>query len=78
MKIYSKQAIDSYALHNVVRLVDINNKIYTGWLVPGKVDNEYMIAPITNIWHTYSFKRSHIKVIYGVLIPKEYHNGSTS
>lgn len=74
MKTYSKQAIDSYALHNVVRLVDTEGSEYTGWLVTSRLD----ILPTSDIWHTYTFKRSHIKAIYGVLIPKEYYNGSTS
>lgn len=63
MKTYSKQAIDSYALYNVVRLVDTNDEIYTGWLVPSRLDNEYMLLPISDIWHTYTFKRSYIKSI---------------
>ena len=74
MKIYSKQAIDSYALYCAVKLIDIDNKEYNGWLVIK--DNYYTILPIDDKnFNRYGFKRSHIKAIYhlsnGVLIPKE-------
>ena len=74
IKDYSRKAIDNYALYNAVKLIDIDNIEYNGWLVPKGKD--YMLLPFNTIWHTYSFKQTHIKAIYhltnGVLIPKDY------
>lgn len=74
IKDYSRKAIDNYALYNAVKLIDIDNIEYNGWLVPKGKD--YLLLPFNTIWHTYSFKQTHIKAIYhltnGVLIPKDY------
>lgn len=71
--IYSKEAIKYYALYHAVKLIDVDNIEYKGWLV--LKDNNYMLLPINdNNFNRYIFKRSHIKAIYhltnGVLIPK--------
>lgn len=72
--IYTKEAINLYALYCAVKLIDIDNIEYKGWLVPK--ENNYMLLPINdNNFNRYIFKKSHIKAIYhltnGVLIPKK-------
>lgn len=73
MSYYTKEAIEKYALYHAVKLIDVDNIEYNGWLIPeGK---RYVILPLNDIWHTYSFGITHIKAIYhltnGVLIPKK-------
>lgn len=79
--IYTKEAIEKYALYHAVKLIDVDNIEYNGWLV--LKDNNYMILPIYDLGqksifegNRYIFKRSHIKAIYhltnGVLIPKKF------
>ena len=71
---YERKAIDNYALYHAVKLVDIDNIEHIGWLVPKGKD--YVLLPFNTIWHTYSFKQTHIKAIYhltnGTLIPKKF------
>lgn len=70
---YTVEALKAYALYHVVRIVDFENKEFTGWLVPK--DKEYYLLPLNATDNIYILKRSHIKKIYhtsnGVLIPKE-------
>lgn len=70
---YSKAALEAYALYQAVKIIDSYNTEYIGWLVPRQ--GEYVLLPLNDIWHAYTFKRSHIKKIYHLtndqLIPKE-------
>lgn len=72
--IYTKESINHYALYHAIKLIDIDNTEYKGWLVPQ--ENSYMLLPTDdNNFNRYIFKRSHIKAIYHltncVLIPKK-------
>lgn len=74
-KNYTNEALVSYANYHAVRLIDFEGQEYKGWLVPHVPYGDIILLPLDDIWHTYTFKRSHIKEIYhltnGVLIPKE-------
>ena len=75
--IYTKEAIEYYALHHAVKIVDTDGDSYEGWLVYN--NKEYLLLPLNDIWTTYTFKRSHIKEIChltnGQLIPKVFKYG---
>ena len=74
-KNYTNEALVYYANYHAVRLIDFEDQEYKGWLVPHVPHGDIILLPLDDIWHTYTFKRSHIKEIYhltnGVKIPKE-------
>lgn len=73
IKLYTKAALEAYALYHVVKLIDFEGEEFIGWLVPK--DKDYYLLPLNQIDNIYTLKRSHIKELYhvsnGVLIPKE-------
>ena len=73
VKNYTVEAIKAYALYHIIKIVDFEDKEFTGWLVPK--DKEYYLLPLNQEDNIYVLKGSHIKKLYhvsnGVLIPKE-------
>lgn len=49
------------SLYNVVELTTFDKRTYTGWLIPGCKNNEYMILPLKDTYSVYVFKKSHIQ-----------------
>lgn len=69
---YTKAAINKYALYHAVKVVDNDENAYYGWLVP--FENWYMVLPF-NTYNRVYLKIRDIKAIYhltnGALIPKK-------
>ena len=73
--IYTKTAIDSYALYSAVKIIDFEKEEYYGWLVPDPYDiNGYMLLPFDYEKPRVCFKRTHINEVYhltnGIKIPR--------
>ena len=76
-KLYTKEALEFYALYHAVKVIDFEGDSHEGWLVYD--EKEYLLLPLNDIWNIYTFKRSHIKEIYHLtneqLIPKTFSYG---
>ena len=56
----NKESLKDFLYNNVILEDNIVGDKKEGWLVP-YYNNQYMLLPNDDIWHTHLYKSSHIK-----------------